>query len=142
MNTTKQFLALLATLLLAVALSACGMDGLGNQVSDVASLSTLDTDQDGLTDSEEEALGTDPNDADSDDDGISDGDEVDAGWDPLDTDSDDDGELDGDEWGEEEAEEEEACPCPPEVDDEDEDNDFDGEEEGEWDDFEDAEEGC
>ena len=56
-----------------------------------------DTDGDGLLDSEEDALGTDPNDADSDDDGINDGDEVAGGTDPLDSDSDDDGVSDGDE---------------------------------------------
>ncbi|MBM4391461.1 MAG: putative metal-binding motif-containing protein [Deltaproteobacteria bacterium] len=45
-----------------------------------------DTDGDGLTDSEETVLGTDPNDTDTDDDGISDGQEVDDGTDPLDPD--------------------------------------------------------
>lgn len=44
----------------------------------------VDTDGDGLTDEEEAALGTDPNNRDSDGDGISDGDEVAAGTDPLD----------------------------------------------------------
>lgn len=52
---------------------------------------TTDTDADGLTDTEEASLGTDPNDSDSDDDGISDGTEVDAGTDPEDDDSDSDG---------------------------------------------------
>ncbi len=57
-----------------------------------------DTDGDGLTDSEEEALGTDPHDADTDDDGLSDGDEVlVGGTDPLDADSDADGLFDGEE---------------------------------------------
>ena len=55
-----------------------------------------DNDLDGLTNAEEAALGTDPNDPDSDNDGISDGDEVDNGTDPLDPndpgdDDDDDG---------------------------------------------------
>lgn len=50
-----------------------------------------DTDGDGLTDGEETALGTDPDDADSDDDGLSDGDEVNTYiTDPNDSDSDDD----------------------------------------------------
>jgi len=40
--------------------------------------------QGALTDSEEDNMGTDPNDPDSDDDGINDGDEVDGGSDPLD----------------------------------------------------------
>jgi hypothetical protein len=43
----------------------------------------IDTDNDGLTDEEELALGTDPNNADTDGDGINDGDEVLAGTDPL-----------------------------------------------------------
>lgn len=56
-----------------------------------------DTDGDGLTDSEEDTLGTDPNDSDTDGDGLSDGQEVEEGTDPLDPDSDDDGLLDGEE---------------------------------------------
>ena len=43
----------------------------------------VDSDGDGLSDSEEALLGTDPNNADSDGDGISDGDEVANGTDPL-----------------------------------------------------------
>ncbi|MCB0345840.1 MAG: fibronectin type III domain-containing protein [Bdellovibrionales bacterium] len=43
-----------------------------------------DSDGDGLTDSEEAAYGTDPNDPDTDDDGVSDGQEVADGTDPLD----------------------------------------------------------
>lgn len=66
-----------------------------------------DSDNDGLTDDEEDALGTDSGDADSDDDGISDGDEVggDGVYDPLtDTnptlaDTDGDGVQDGTEKG-------------------------------------------
>jgi hypothetical protein len=46
-----------------------------------------DSDNDGLSDDEEEDLGTDPDDADSDDDGINDGDEVDCGSDPNDPNS-------------------------------------------------------
>jgi hypothetical protein len=42
-----------------------------------------DPDNDGLTNFEEQSVGTDPNDADTDGDGVSDGDEVDAGTDPL-----------------------------------------------------------
>ncbi|MFC5729303.1 MULTISPECIES: Stk1 family PASTA domain-containing Ser/Thr kinase [Nocardioides] len=44
----------------------------------------VDTDQDGLTDSEETAAGTDPNNPDSDGDGIQDGQEVSDGTDPND----------------------------------------------------------
>ena len=57
-----------------------------------------DSDDDGLTDGEEVALGTDPFDPDTDDDGLSDGQEVEVyGTDPLDPDTDDDGLNDGDE---------------------------------------------
>lgn len=49
-----------------------------------------DIDLDGLTASQEQELGTDPNDPDSDDDYISDGDEVALGSDPLKKDTDDD----------------------------------------------------
>ncbi len=66
-----------------------------------------DADDDGLTDDEEEALGTDPADADSDDDGVKDGAEPNPSADgdgdglinPLDPDSDDDGLFDGTELG-------------------------------------------
>ena len=43
-----------------------------------------DSDGDGLSDEEEDALGTDPNDPDTDNDGVNDGDEVTFGFDPLD----------------------------------------------------------
>lgn len=57
-----------------------------------------DSDNDGLTDPTEAALGTDPNDNDSDDDGLLDGAEVlTHGTDPLDPDTDDGGVNDGDE---------------------------------------------
>ena len=46
-----------------------------------------DSDGDGLTDSEENAIGTDPNNPDTDGDGFSDGDEVNQGTDPLDPNS-------------------------------------------------------
>jgi hypothetical protein len=42
-----------------------------------------DADADGLTDAEEAALGTNPDDPDSDDDGFSDGEEVEGGTNPL-----------------------------------------------------------
>ena len=54
-----------------------------------------DTDGDGLTDSEEEDFGSDPEVSDSDGDGVSDADEFDLGLDPNSTDSDGDGYLDG-----------------------------------------------
>ncbi|MEL6342789.1 MAG: redoxin domain-containing protein [Myxococcota bacterium] len=57
-----------------------------------------DDDGDGLTNGEEEELGTDPESADSDGDGLSDGDEVnELNTDPLSQDSDTDGISDGDE---------------------------------------------
>jgi hypothetical protein len=54
----------------------------------------FDSDEDGLFDLEEIALGTKPFDPDSDGDGLIDGAEVDAGLDPTDPDSDGDGLLD------------------------------------------------
>ena len=59
----------------------------------------VDTDGDGLSDSEETTIhGTDPNDADTDDDGLSDGEEVlTVGTDPLDDDTDGDDLDDGEE---------------------------------------------
>lgn len=57
-----------------------------------------DDDDDGLSDTDEIALGTDPFDSDSDDDGLDDGSEVlTYGTDPKDADSDDDGLTDGSE---------------------------------------------
>ncbi len=56
-----------------------------------------DTDGDGLTDVEEDILGTDENDTDSDNDGLDDGDEVDEETDPKDSDSDSDDLEDGEE---------------------------------------------
>ncbi len=66
-----------------------------------------DNDMDGLTNGQEQTIGTDPNDADSDDDGVSDGQEsnvnIDSDGDDLinglDSDSDDDGLFDGTETG-------------------------------------------
>jgi len=57
-----------------------------------------DSDNDGLTDEREKALGTDPHDPDTDNDGLSDGDEVNKyGTSPVDFDTDGDGLGDGDE---------------------------------------------
>lgn len=56
-----------------------------------------DSDGDGLTDEEEIANGTDPNDPDSDNDGVNDGDEIENGTDPNNPDSDGDGIPDGEE---------------------------------------------
>ena len=55
---------------------------------------SVDSDGDGLSDSQESELGTDPSSADSDDDSIEDADEVELGTDPLAADSDEDGYLD------------------------------------------------
>ena len=58
----------------------------------------VDSDDDGLPDGQEIAIGTDPFDPDTDDDGLGDGEEVEVyGTDPLDFDTDDDGLSDGDE---------------------------------------------
>ena len=61
-----------------------------------ATVVDLDADGDGVLDSEEAILGTDPNNPDTDGDGINDGDEIIGGSDPLNTDSDGDGVADGD----------------------------------------------
>ena len=63
----------------------------------------LDSDNDGLTNTEEDTHGTDPNDSDSDNDGIDDGDELDIGTDPLKEDTDGDSTIDG----------EDDCPLDP-----------------------------
>jgi hypothetical protein len=57
----------------------------------------VDTDHDGLLDTEEADLGTDPQNPDTDGDGLSDGDEVALGTDPRVADTDHDGLLDGQE---------------------------------------------
>jgi hypothetical protein len=67
-----------------VFLSGCfatvGIDGSGTAIADP------DSDGDGLTDSQEAALGTDPQNVDTDGDTYDDGDEVTANADPLDED--------------------------------------------------------
>ncbi len=86
------------------------VDGAGNLfISDTTNqrirlvADRVDTDNDGLTDQEEAAIGSDPNDPDTDGDGVLDGDEAlgdtdgDGTPDYADTDSDDDGVADGDE---------------------------------------------
>ena len=60
-----------------------GADGGTDVVQPDGAVSDVDSDGDGLTDAEEEALGTDPNNPDSDGDGILDGDEVTLGTDPT-----------------------------------------------------------
>jgi hypothetical protein len=65
----------------------------GGMVSDPSpslALDPTDSDLDGLTDGQEDVLGTDPEDPDSDNDGIVDGLEIELGTDPLDENTDDD----------------------------------------------------
>jgi len=59
----------------------------GTDPTDPESVPQGDSDGDGLTDSEEAEIGTDPNTADTDGDGYDDGEEVEAGTDPLDSSS-------------------------------------------------------
>ena len=69
-----------------------------NPGTTLTSTGAIDSDQDGLTDEDETARGTDPLQADSDSDGLKDGDEVNIySTDPLKTDSDDDGSDDASE---------------------------------------------
>ncbi len=80
------------------------LDSDGDGIGDVCD---TDADADGLTDSEERSLGTDPGDPDTDDDGLTDFEEVEAATpkmlnpavdtDPVDADTDDDGIADGEE---------------------------------------------
>ncbi|EIA07353.1 hypothetical protein HJ01_03358 [Flavobacterium frigoris PS1] len=58
----------------------------------------LDCDSDGLVNSEENAIGTNPLNSDSDGDGVTDGEEVTLGTDPLNPDTDGDGVIDGTEF--------------------------------------------
>jgi uncharacterized repeat protein (TIGR01451 family)/MYXO-CTERM domain-containing protein len=82
-------------------------DGNGSDPGAPPTTITVNSDGDGLSDEEEIAAGTDPQDADSDDDGVRDGDEpswnIDSDGDgninALDPDSDNDGLLDGTELG-------------------------------------------
>jgi RHS repeat-associated protein len=75
-----------------------GNGGTAHQQWDIHVQAALDSDGDGLSDDEEIALGTDPDDSDTDDDELSDGEEVNQyQTDPLDADMDDDGLSDGDE---------------------------------------------
>ncbi len=61
-----------------------------------STLANIDSDHDGLTDAEEKALGTDPNNPDTDGDGLTDGEEVNVyHTDPLNPDTDGDGYPDG-----------------------------------------------
>ncbi len=73
--------------------------GLGTLADCLSDVVGIDRDGDGLTDSEELGLGTDPTDSDSDDDGVPDAVEVALGTDPLNWDSDGDGLSDGLELG-------------------------------------------
>ena len=74
-------------------------DGLSDAVETALGTSPTnsDTDADGLADGAEYTLGTDPLNQDSDDDGLSDGNEVSIGTDPQSADTDGDGVSDGDE---------------------------------------------
>ena len=63
-----------------------GDEGNTNSDDDDTGSSWVDSDGDGLSDSEEKALGTDPDDTDSDGDGWDDDEELDATTDPLDAD--------------------------------------------------------
>lgn len=69
----------------------------GTQAQTTLSVDATDLDNDGLYDSREEELGTDPRDADSDDDGLDDGREIKLGIDSIEEDTDGDGLIDNEE---------------------------------------------
>ncbi len=99
---SKDLLSVSTICVLAAAISACGgsSSGTGDDNDDIQGIfgSTVDTDNDGLTDSFEETLGTDPNEPDTDDDGLDDGSENDIyNTNPLEPDTDGDGTNDFDE---------------------------------------------
>ncbi|MCH7841497.1 MAG: hypothetical protein IID01_01885 [Chloroflexi bacterium] len=94
MNKLLLPLAVCAALGLMACESATGVVGGSRQ--DAVSAAPLDSDNDGLTDAEEAALGTNPFQKDSDTDGLDDGEEVLIGTDPLFPDTDRDGVVDGD----------------------------------------------
>ena len=74
------------------------VDNTGATVQQVNCPGSADTDGDGLTDAQEQQLGTDPNNPDTDADGLTDGDEQNVhGTNPLVADTDGDGSTDGEE---------------------------------------------
>ncbi len=75
--------------------TGAGDTGAPDTEPDDTSTSPPDSDGDGLTDAEEAAIGTDPDEADSDGDGLGDREELLVGTDPLDADTDGDGVDDG-----------------------------------------------
>ncbi len=83
----------LTSLLVLSTTFALACDGKSDEEGDEAAAS-VDSDGDGISDADEEALGTDPNNVDSDGDGIEDNEELDMGLDPASDDSDGDGYLD------------------------------------------------
>ena len=91
----------LSLFLLPLVLVSCDSDGDGLTNSEEKELGTdpnlTDTDGDGLSDLEERDQGTDPLNTDSDGDGVTDYEEGSLGTDPNDADSDDDGDTDGEE---------------------------------------------
>ena len=80
---TNLFFLLSIGMLSACTLSVNDKDDDGSGGGDDIDEGELDPDEDGLTNDEEEALGTDPDNADSDGDGTLDGDEIDDGTNPL-----------------------------------------------------------
>ena len=90
---------ILACLILACLVACSGSVGGAADAGPMAppTCDTIDSDGDGICDSEETVNGTDPNNADTDGDGIDDGDEIALGTDPTNPDTDGDGVNDGDE---------------------------------------------
>lgn len=76
-------ICLLSLVLLGACEPQCGTPDATDTAPDTDVETPTDSDSDGITDAEELALGTDPDNADTDGDGFTDGEEVDTGTDPT-----------------------------------------------------------
>lgn len=101
MNKNKKYIVLFSLLIIVLSFSGCSIKKDENKIPEIEKqkeIKVIDTDGDGLTDKEEEVLGTNISSSDSDADGLSDFEEV-KRWktNPLQSDTDRDGYSDGQE---------------------------------------------